>query len=376
MNHPQRLSRRAFLHALGATAAAAVASQACRAFGMEPLPTLLVPPTPNGEVPAAMPTDTLAPSLAPSPAPSPTPPSLVGRVAFVKTDDRADGVQRALDLLGIRPAQGRRVFLKPNYNTADPAPSSTHPEVLRSLAEWLRATGAETITIGDRSGMGDTRTVMDRAGAFEVASDLGLETVVFDELNPEGWAPQQPPGSHWSRGFALARPVAEAEAVVLACCLKTHRFGGHFTLSLKNAVGMVAKRVPGEGYDYMTELHNSAHQRRMIAEINTAYTPALAVIDGVDAFTTGGPEAGTLVHAQVVLAGADRIALDAVGVALLRYFGTTNAVASGPIFQQDQISRAVELGLGVTSADGIHLVTDDPESAAYAASIQPILLGA
>jgi uncharacterized protein (DUF362 family) len=138
---------------------------------------------------------------------------------------------------------------------------------------------------------------------------------------------------------------------------------------------MVAKRVPGNGYDFMTELHNSAHQRRMIAEINAAYTPALAVIDGVDAFTTGGPDAGTLVHPQVVLAGADRVALDAVGVALLRYFGTTDAVASGPIFQQEQIARAVELGLGVSSPEGIELVTDDTESAAYAASIEPLLLG-
>jgi uncharacterized protein (DUF362 family) len=322
-----------------------------------------------------MPTNTSAPSATAQPAPSPTPPSLIGRVAFVKTDDRAFGVQRALDILGIQGTQGRRVFVKPNYNTADPAPASTHPDVLRSLVGWLRGAGAESITIGDRSGMGDTRAVMNRAGAFEIASDFGLETVVFDELGPEGWVPQQPEGSHWAYGFSLARPVAEAEAVVLACCLKTHRYGGHFTLSLKNAVGMVAKRVPGNGYDFMTELHNSAHQRRMIAEINAAYTPALAVIDGVDAFTTGGPDAGTLVHPQVVLAGADRVALDAVGVALLRYFGTTDAVASGPIFQQEQIARAVELGLGVSSPEGIELVTDDTESAAYAASIEPLLLG-
>jgi uncharacterized protein (DUF362 family) len=113
----------------------------------------------------------------------------------------------------------------------------------------------------------------------------------------------------------------------------------------------------------------------MIAEVNAAYTPALAVIDGVEAFTTGGPEAGTRVHAQVVLAGADRVALDAVGVALLRYYGTTRAVASGPIFEQEQIARAVELGLGVKEAAGIELITDDPDSRAYAEALQPILAG-
>jgi len=371
MDHRARLSRRAFLRAIGATAAAAAAVQACRAFGLEPTPATDAAAAPSEALPAPTGTAPVSPSA--QPMPSPTPPSLVGRVALVRTDDRAYGVRRALDLLGVRPTQGKHVFLKPNYNTADPAPASTHPDVLRALAEWLQASGAESITIGDRSGMGDTRAVMERLGAFEIASSLDLRTAVFDELSSDGWVPLQPAGSHWSRGFALARPAAEAEAVVLACCLKTHRYGGHFTLSLKNAVGMVAKRVPGEGYDYMTELHNSAHQRRMIAEVNAAYTPDLIVIDGVDAFTTGGPDAGTTVHAQVVLAGADRVALDAVGVALLRYFGTTDAVASGRIFQQEQIARAVELGLGVSGPEGIEFITDDAESASYAATLEPII---
>jgi len=370
MSTHHRLTRRQFVHTVGLTAAAAAATQACRSLGLRPGAT--------GPAPSAVPLDptsTSAPAVAPTAQATATPPSMIGRVALVKTDDRAYGVRRALDLLELNPTQGRRVLLKPNYNTADPAPASTHPQVLRALSQWLWDSGAETITLGDRAGMGATRDVMDLAGAFQVASDLGLEMVVFDELDPEGWVPQQLAGSHWSRGFSLPRAAVEAEAVVLACCLKTHRFGGHFTLSLKNAVGMVAKRIPGDGYNYMDELHNSAHQRRMIAEVNAAYTPALAVIDGVEAFTTGGPEAGTKVHAQVVLAGADRVALDAVGVALLRYYGTTRVVAEGPIFQQEQIARAVELGLGVSSAAGIEMITDDPDSRAYADVLQPILAG-
>jgi uncharacterized protein (DUF362 family) len=99
--------------------------------------------------------------------------------------------------------------------------------------------------------------------------------------------------------------------------------------------------VPGEGYNYMTELHNSAHQRSMIAEINAAYAPALIVLDGVEAFTSGGPEAGTKVQAGVVLAASDRVALDAVGVAILRHLGTTANVSHGRVFEQDLIARAV-----------------------------------
>ena len=70
-----------------------------------------------------------------------------------------------------------------------------------------------------------------------------------------------------------------------------------------------------------------------------------------------------MVQSNVILAGTDRVAIDAVGVALLRHFGTTPEVSQGAIFEQEQIARAVELKIGVTSPKQIELVTGDPESA-------------
>jgi uncharacterized protein (DUF362 family) len=227
--------------------------------------------------------------------------------------------------------------------------------------------------VGDRSGMGQTRAVMEQLGIFRMAEELGFNTVVFDELTADNWVLQHLPGSHWQQGFALPRPVLEADGIIQTCCLKTHRYGGHFTLSLKNSVGLAAKRLPGEDYNFMNELHGSAHQRRMIAEINAVYQPDLVVLDGVEAFVDGGPAQGKKVNANVILAGTDRVAVDAVGVALLRYFGTTEVVSQGAIFEQEQITRAVELGIGVDSPAKIELVTGDPASTAYAKQIQEIL---
>ena len=298
----------------------------------------------------------------------------MARVAFVKTQDRADGVDRALALLELDSMQGRDLFLKPNYNSADAPPGSTHNDTLSALVRALQALGAGRITVGDRSGMGDTRRVMEQKGIFRMADEMGFDTVVFDDLDTDGWELMQIEGSHWQQGFAIARPVLEADGVVQTCCLKTHRFGGHFTLSLKNSVGLVAKWVPGNNYNYMSELHSSLHQRLMIAEVNAAYQPDLILLDGVEAFVDGGPDRGTRVDSQVVLAGTDQVAIDAVGVAILRYFGTTPDVSRGPIFQQAQIARAVELGLGVGTPEEIELVTDDPDSETYAAEIQEILM--
>jgi uncharacterized protein (DUF362 family) len=282
-------------------------------------------------------------------------------------------MNRALDLLGAGPFSGKHLFVKPNFNSADPPPGSTHNDTLATLVRWLQVQGASRLTVGDRSGMGSTREVMQNKGIFHLAEELGFDIVVFDELEAGDWAKFPKGDTHWRKGFALARPALEADGIIQTCCLKTHRFGGHFTLSLKNSVGLAAKQIPGERHNYMTELHTSLHQRLKIAELNAAYSPDLILLDGVDAFTSGGPDKGQLVESNVILAGTDRIAVDAVGVAILRHFGATRKVSKGPIFDQQQIARAVELGLGVSGPGEIELIADDPQSEAYAAQVKEVL---
>lgn len=374
VHEPAPLRRRDFLRALGVASAALLAGctvPAVRPTG-DPAPAAgAAPPQP-----IALPTPTLEPPAAaaapaPTAAPTETPKA---RVALVKTDNRAEGVRQAVALFGAPAVAGKSVFLKPNYNSADPAPGSTHPEVLAALVELLQAGRPSRIVLGDRSGMGDTRQVFQQTGVFDLAQQFNFEAMVFDELDADEWQHFSPPGSHWARGFALPKALLQADAVVQTCCLKTHRFGGHFTLSLKNSVGLAAKSVPGEGYNYMGELHASPDQRRMIAEINAAYTPSLIVLDGVEAFRSGGPDAGDKVAANVVLAGSDRVAVDAVGVALLRLLGTTPEVSASPLFSQEQLARAVELGLGVRSGEEIELVTGDDAGAEAAAQVRELLL--
>jgi hypothetical protein len=61
----------------------------------------------------------------------------IQRVALVHTTDRRDGVTRALRLLALRPMVGQRVVLKPNFNSADPSPASTHTDTLTQLVTEL-----------------------------------------------------------------------------------------------------------------------------------------------------------------------------------------------------------------------------------------------
>lgn len=106
----------------------------------------------------------------------------------------------------------------------------------------------------------------------------------------------------------------------------------------------------------------SPHQRRMIAEINQPFHPHLVVMDGVEAFVDEGPAMGIRARADVFWAATDRVAIYAVGVAILKYLGNNDRIMKRKIFEQEQIARAVELGLGAGSPAQIDVITVDIHS--------------
>lgn len=283
-------------------------------------------------------------------------------VALIRTGDRKRGVEQAMKLLKVPSLAGRNVLIKPNFNTADPTPGSTHNDTLTAIVRGVKSKGAASVTVGERSGPPETKKVMEEKGIFALADSLGFGIVNFEELAESDWVPFAPPGNHWEGGFFIPRPVVEADYLVSTCCLKTHAYGGVFTMSLKLAVGLTPKRL-------MRQLHRSPDQRRMIAEINQGYKPALIVLDGIEAFVDGGPSQGRKVQADVFIAGTDRVAVDAAGLAVLKDLGSNDAIMKKKVFEQEQIQRAVELGLGVPGPDKIRFVTPDKASAEYAKKI-------
>ncbi|MDH5769031.1 MAG: DUF362 domain-containing protein [Nitrospirota bacterium] len=290
------------------------------------------------------------------------------KISLVKTSDRASGIKRAIDLLGINPVKGRDVLLKPNFNTADPFPGSTHNETLIHLIAHLKKMGAKSITIGERSGPPDTFSVLREKGIYELSKNLDVGLINFEELPPDGWVRIKPEQSHWRNGFDVAKPVLDSKCIVATCCLKTHGYGGVFTMSLKLSVGITHKRN-------MNELHSSFFDmRKMLAEINQAYKPSLILLDGIEAFVDGGPMRGTKKRADVILAGTDRIAIDAVGLSVLKKLGSNEAIMEKKIFEQEQIARAVELGLGVKNPEEIEIVTDDEDSKRYGERVVKVLM--
>jgi uncharacterized protein (DUF362 family) len=292
------------------------------------------------------------------------------KVVLFSTEDRQSGVVTSMRALNLNPVKNKDVLIKPNFNTADPVPGSTHNDTLVALVEEVWQMGAKSVSLGERS-YPPTRGVMEQKGIIPLMEKLNVNIIDFDDLAQKDWIKVDAKDSHWQDGFRVARPILESECLISTGCLKTHQYGGVFTMSLKLHVGVVP--TTRHGYTYMGELHSSPHQRKLIAEINAPFAPALIVLDGIEAFVDGGPATGKRAKGKVFLASTDRVAIDAVGVAILKSLGSNAQVMQPKIFEQEQIARAAELGLGVSAASEIEIVAADDQSRNVKNRVEDIL---
>lgn len=295
------------------------------------------------------------------------------KVYILKTANRKESISKLMNHFSLKNWSGDSIALKANYNSSDDYPASTHMETLKNIVSQLKTWETGKITLAERSGMGNTRSVLEKRGVFSLAEELGFEAVVLDELDKLEWVKISGAENHWMKGFYLPKLVFDADRIVETCCLKTHRFGGHFTLSLKNFVGWVAKTVPGGMYNYMAELHVSPFQRQMIAEINQHFKTDMIIMDAIKGFVTQGPDKGQIIEPNLLLASSDRVAMDAVGVAILRAYGVKGPVAKGEIFKQAQLKRAMQLNIGVSSSSEIELISLNKDSEEDIMLIEDIL---
>ncbi len=260
-------------------------------------------------------------------------------VAKVKAggDVRA-AIERVIALLGSLEQvidRGDRVLLKPNFNSQDPYPGSTDLAFLRAVVELLLEAGAK-VTIGESSGgiWRPTRKVFRKVGMFELARDLGVELIAFDD-KPDDWVRVKINGDYLS-SVSMPRSAYEADKIIYLPLMKTH-IRGRFSGALKLAVGFMH---PGE----LRALH-ARHLERKIAEISLCWQPNLIIMDGRKAFVSGGPDKGQLEKPEVVLASGDLVAIDVEAIKVLLAYEANNKLVADP-WQLPQVMTALKRSLG------------------------------
>jgi uncharacterized protein (DUF362 family) len=276
-------------------------------------------------------------------------------VAVARGKDRREAVKLAVGLLGgIERAMDRvqPVLIKPNFNSADPFPASTHPDLLEVLVELCKEAGCGEVDIGEMGGLLSlpARKNFERWGMPEFQEKNGTGVLYFDEAP---WVKASVPEAiRWGGWIHCQRRILEPnQFIVSAPTMKSHGGGPRFSLSLKNGYGFVHPRD-------RVRAHFVPQMAEMIMETNLLYSPSLILLDGTKCWIAGGPYTGEEREPNLVIAGDDRIAVDVVGASAIRAMGA-ELLQDIPIWTHRQIRRAIELGLGARHPGEVEIRAED-----------------
>ncbi len=228
-------------------------------------------------------------------------------VAIVKGTEPVDMAVTALELIGadvdrVLAAQ-KPVLIKPNYINARPPSTgiTTDARVVEGVVTFLRARGVEEIAIGEGSGWADTFRAFAVAGIDGVAERWGVQLV---DLNKDTFVTVNPPTPLALTEVRVAKTAVDSTLISVPK-LKVHG-SATVTLSLKNVMGALASKGV---------MHNGRLSQN-IADLAAALPPRIAVIDGIVA-GEGHETRGSPVAMNLVIAGTDPVATDAVGAAVM-----------------------------------------------------------
>lgn len=260
----------------------------------------------------------------------------MSRVAIVKGTDPVRMTKEALHLiqadLDLLLMTSQPFLIKPNYiNARHPSTGiTTDARVVEGVVTYFRTQGDHTLLIGEGSGWADTMHAFKVAGIDRVAEQWGVQLV---DLNDDVFVYATPPNP-----LALTR-VRVAQTALQSTLISVPKLKSHgsatVTLGLKNMMGTLASKGT---------MHNGRlHQN--IADLASLLPPRLTVIDGIVA-GEGHEIRGRPLPMNVVIAGVDPVATDAVGAAVMGIQPTT----------VQHLRYAAQKQLGTLDLDAIHVL--------------------
>ena len=237
------------------------------------------------------------------PAPGAEPKVSVVRASY--GGDLLDRVRRLFVDHGVE-LRGKRVVLKPNLVEFDSETAvNTSPALVLAVLEACRALGVASVRIAE--GPGHRRTTWDLAEAAGYFSTIPDFESTFTDLNlddiSEVTLPRSAKGLH---SLWLPRTALDCDLLISLPKMKTHHWAG-VTLGMKNLFGL----VPGAVYGWPKNVLHWAGIDKSIVAINSAVPNLFTIVDGVEGMEGNGPIQGRRKHAGLLVAGADRVAVDA-----------------------------------------------------------------
>jgi len=228
----------------------------------------------------------------------------MSRVAIVKGMNPQEMTFKALEMTAAQEAipKEKPVLIKPNYiNASHPSTGiTTDSRVVEGVVNFLRQHRVKDVMIGEGSGFADTFKAFEIAGVKDLAEKLGVRLV---DLNKDEFVEVRPAAPLALEKVKIAKTALES-TIISVPKLKPHRMA-RVTLSLKNMMGAVNPKG---------SMHN--HLSEKIVDLASIVKPSVAVIDGIIA-GEGHETSGSPVEMNLVIAGTDPVAVDAVGAAVM-----------------------------------------------------------
>ena len=226
------------------------------------------------------------------------------RVAIVKGTNPQDMTVKALEMIAAHEVlpKEKPVLVKPNYiNAKHPSTGiTTDSRVIEGVVKFLKQQDMKEIIIGEGSGFADTFEAFQVAGVDAVAERWNVKLV---DLNKDEFVEVRPLNPLALKKVKIAKTALES-TIISVPKLKPHRLA-RVTLSLKNMMGAVTPKG---------SIHSPLSKK--LVDLASIIKPSVAVIDGIIA-GEGHETSGNPVEMNLVIAGADPVAVDAVGAAVM-----------------------------------------------------------
>lgn len=218
----------------------------------------------------------------------------------------------ALGGIGRFVQAGNKVVIKPNMSFPNPPEwaTTTHPGVVRELAEMCLKAGASSILILDNP-LRNAEISLERSGLRKACSDLP-NTQVHGITNRRFFQEVKIPHAKALTTTMIMQEVLEADVLMAVPVAKSHSATG-VSLSLKGMMGLV--------YDRRT-FHLDMDLDAAVVDLCTVLKPKLTVIDCSRILSDGGPGGpGKVIPMNKIIVSTDFVAADAMAVEMGTWYG-------------------------------------------------------
>lgn len=220
----------------------------------------------------------------------------------------------ALGGIGRFVQSGSKVVIKPNMSFPNPPEwaTTTHPDVVRELAEMCLEAGASSVLILDNP-LRNAEISLERSGVRSACSGLD-NTQVRAVTNRRFFQEVRISDAKVLTATMIMKEVVEADVLIAVPVAKSHSATG-VSLSMKGMMGLV--------YDRRT-FHLDMDLDAAVVDLCTVLKPNLTVIDSSRILSEGGPGGpGKVIPMDKIIVSTDFVAADAMAVEMGTWYGRT-----------------------------------------------------